>query len=268
MAHPKAEGENRTAARFKAALPATLHLPDRDHDCSADDLSRTGVRLTGRFPAVANPHVQVSIRTVTGDVVVRLDAQMVFVRSGRPGEESTAGLMFEQLTEGQTAALGDLVDRVVEGMAPAALASLTRKSPPQEIRAALAKIPLAHRVMLAGRAFPVEREWLRHDEEPAVLEALVRNPHVTLPEIKVLLRRPDLLASTLDWIASDPRWLGDDEVKIMVCTHARVTFATADRVVARMSDLVIARLIVRPALQPGVKQKLMHKLSLKHRGGS
>ncbi len=259
--------QNRTASRFQAALPAILHLPERDYTCAAENLSRTGVLLVGRFPTVADSDVQVSLRTAPGDVHIRLDARVVFARSGRPGEDSSLGLMFERLTEEQTAAVGDMVDRVVEGMAPAALASLTRTSSPAEIRSALGKVPAPHRVMLAARALPVEREWLRHDEDPAVLEALVRNPHVVLHEIKSLLRRPDLQATTLDWIANDPRWFADDEVKIMVCTHPRVTFTIADRVVARMSDLLIDRLIVRPGLQPGVKQKLMHKLSLKHRGG-
>ena len=100
-----------------------------------------------------------------------------------------------------------------------------------------------------------------------MLEALARNPNTNLPEIKALLRRTDLLPSTLEIIATDVRWLHDDEVKIQVATHHRVTFTTADKVVNRLNDLAIGRLIQRPGLQPGVKQKLMTRLSRKHRGG-
>ena len=51
-----------------------------------------------------------------------------------------------------------------------------------------------------------------------------------------------------------------------IATHPRVTFTTADKVVNRLNDLALARLIRRPGLHRGVKQKLMVKLSRKHRG--
>ena len=52
----------------------------------------------------------------------------------------------------------------------------------------------------------------------------------------------------------------------MIATHPRVTFVTADRVASQLTDLGRERLVRRPGLQAGVKQKLMVQLSRKHRG--
>ncbi|HXV77973.1 MAG TPA: hypothetical protein VD788_16810, partial [Candidatus Polarisedimenticolaceae bacterium] len=92
-------------------------------------------------------------------------------------------------------------------------------------------------------------------------------PTTNLPEIHSLLRRTDLLPATLESIASNPRFNHDEQVRIAVATHPRVTFPTADKIVAQMNEITLDKLIRRPGLQPGVKQKLMAKLSRKHRGG-
>ena len=99
-----------------------------------------------------------------------------------------------------------------------------------------------------------------------VLEALARNANAVPHEVKLLLRRSDLLPSTLDLIAEDVRWSKDEEIQRMICTHSRVPFQTADRVVQRMSDLAIGRLLRQSGLEPGVRKRLMQKLALKHRG--
>jgi len=241
---------------------------EREYACSAENLSRSGVLLVGHFPPAGADEVSVSIRSAAGDVRVELLGQIVYARYETGDADSRVGLLFEGLPPDQTTKLDALVSRVVEGRAPAALEELTAGASPEVVRAALRKVPLPHRVALASRAEIREREWLRLDSDPTVLEALARNPKLLLPEVKCLLRRSDLLPSTLNVIADDPRWFGDEETKMMICTHLKVTFATAERVVQRLNDLAIDRLVRRPGLQPAVKHRLMHRLSLKHRGGS
>jgi hypothetical protein len=152
-------------------------------------------------------------------------------------------------------------------MAPAAFQGIDETASLAEIRAALALISPAHRMGMASRCGPRERTILRHDPDPHVLEGLARNPTTNLSEIRLLLRRSELLPSTLEIIASDPRFNHNEEIRIMVATHPRVSFPTADKIVSRMSELTLGKVILRPGLQPGVKQKLMAKLSRKHRGG-
>jgi hypothetical protein len=256
----------RANSRFLAALPAVLHHDGEELPCAADDLSRSGVLLQGKMALPTTPDIETTISTPSGDRSVRVAGRVMHAHAEPDSEEVRLGVQFESLSEEQAEAIDLIVSRVVEGMAPAALDGIDPRAPLAEIRAALGKVTAAHRVSLAARCGPKERAILKHDPDPHVLEALVRNPNVNLPEVKALMRRSDLLPSTLEIVAEDVRWRGDEELKITIATHQRVTFTTANKVVRRLNDLAIARLIQRPGLQPGVKQKLMAELSRKHRG--
>jgi hypothetical protein len=256
----------RGKSRFLAALPAVLHHDGEDLPCSADDLSRSGVLLQGKMPLPESPDIETTISTPTGDRSTRVMGHVMHAHADPESGEVRLGVQFEILSDEQADTIDLIVSRVVEGMAPAALSGVDPKASLGEIRLALGKITPAHRMTLAGRCGLNERAILKHDPDPHVLEALARNPNINLHEIKSLLRRSDLLPSTLEIIADDIRWRSDEELKIAIATHTRVTFTTADKIVRQMSDLAIARLIQRPGLQPGVKQKLMTKLSRKNRG--
>jgi len=224
--------------------------------------------LEGQMPLPASPECEVTLSTAPGDRSVRVRAQLMHAHEDDDSGEVRLGVCFDGLTADQGETIDLIVSRVVEGMAPVALAAVDPKASVGQIREALARITPAHRLALATRtADPVERGILRHDVDPHVLEGLARNPNSNLPEIKTLLRRTDLLPSTLEIVAGDTRWATDEELKIMVATHPRVTFLTADKVVKQLSSLALDRLVRRPGLQPGVKQKLMARLSRKHRGG-
>jgi hypothetical protein len=64
-------------------------------------------------------------------------------------------------------------------------------------------------------------------------------------------------------MAEDLRWTGNEELKILLATHPRVTFATAEKIVSSMSEAALQRLLRRSGLQPGVRKKLQAKLSRK-----
>ena len=266
MTHEKDQlSAKRGRARFLAALPAVLHDDGQDLPCAADNLSRSGLLLHGKMPIPTNPDVEVTISTPTGDRAIRVAGRVMHAHEEPESEEVRLGVQFAPLSEDQADTIDLIVSRVVEGMAPASLDGIDSKASLEDIRQALALITPAHRVTLASRCGLRERSILKHDPDPHVLEALVRNPNVILHEIKTLLRRSDLLPSTLEIIAEDVRWRSDEELKITVATHRRVTFTTADKVVRQLSDLSVAKLIQRPGLQPGVRQKLMTQRSRKHR---
>jgi len=256
------------APRFLAALPAVIHVEGQDVPAQAGDISRSGALLECRLEQPTTPDLEVTLSTATGDRSVRLDARIMHAH--QDGESLRLGVQFGDMTAAQHDTLALILSRVVEGLAPAALRDIDPAASVTEIRAALGRISQAHRAALAARTTePVERGLLRQDTDAHVLEALARNPNSNLPEIKNLLRRTELLPSTLELIATDPRWpLGDEELRILIATHPRVTFVTADRVASQLTDLGRDRLVRRPGLQPGVKQKLMAQLSRKHRGPS
>jgi hypothetical protein len=255
----------RHQARFLAASPAVLRFDGRDLPCSAHDLSRAGVLLEGQLVVPDDPEVRLTLTTPAGDLTATVSGRVMHAHEEASGE-IRLGIQFDPLTEEQEDVIDRLISRVIEGMAPAALAEIDEKAPLAEIRAALARITPAHRHAIASRGGPTERAILRHDTDPHVLEGLARNPKMNLPEMRTLLRRTDLLPSTLECVAADPRWLNDEELQIMIATHLRASFRTADKVVTRMSDLTLAKVIRRPGLQPGVRQKLMTRLARKNRG--
>ena len=253
------------APRFLAALPAVVHIEGRDVPAQAGDISRSGALLECRMEPPTTPDVELTLATAGGDRSVRLAGRIVHAH--QDGESLRLGVQFEAMSVEQAETFALILSRVVEGLAPAALSDIDPAASLADIRAALARISQAHRVSLASRSTdPVERGILRQDLDPHVLEGLARNPNSNLPEIKNLLRRSELLPSTLELIASDPRWPADEELKVMIATHPRVTFVTADRVASQLTDLGRDRLVRRPGLQSGVKQKLMAQLSRKHRG--
>jgi hypothetical protein len=263
---PRGEPKPQPAPRFLAALPAILHIDGSDVPAQAGDISRSGALIECRMEQPTTPDVELTIATSSGDRSVRLTGRIMHAH--QDGESLRLGVHFVEMTpeQGETFAL--ILSRVVEGLAPAALTGIDPKASLSEIRAALGRISTAHRVALAARTTdPIERGILRQDVDPHVLEALARNPNSNLPEIKSLLRRSELLPSTLELIATDPRWpFGDEELRIVIATHPRVTFVTADRAASQLTDIGRDRLVRRPGLHSGVKQKLMAQLSRKHRG--
>jgi hypothetical protein len=256
---------DRIDERFKASLPARLIHEGRELHCTAYDLSRNGVLLTGRLPSPESPDVEAIISSAAGDLELRVTAMLVHVQRSEKDGLTKLGLQFQELTAKQTKTVEAMVCRVMEGMAPAALAALSKKASAGEIRQALNDIPLPHRIMFARRGQLKERAIIRHDSSPEVLEALARNPNILLPEILALARVRHLAPATVTLISEDPRWAGNEELKLLLATHPRVTFQTADRIASSLGELALQRLLRRSGLQPGVRKKLMAKLA--HKAG-
>jgi hypothetical protein len=237
-----------------------MHYHGRDYPCAAHDLSRSGVLLTGELPWPADREVDLTVRSVGGDLNLRIRG--LVQRVSEDGAEHTqVGIEFGRIEEAQRSVLESLVSRVVEGLSPAFLEGLTPNAPEPEIRDALAKVPLAHRMALAARAMPREREILIKDSNPQVLEALARNPNLLTHEMRSLLRLAILLPSTLEILARDSRWMGDEEAKILIATHPRAPFTLSDRLLATVSPDGMRKALQRPGLNPSLRTKLLHKLT-------
>ena len=250
--------------RFLAGLTATLHYRGQDFNCEATNLSRSGVLLTGAMPPPEEPDLEVTLESSSGDRKVRLRARVARVAHDDETDETTVGLQFEGFDSEQENGLRALLARVVEGVAPAPIMSLGVRTRPNEARKALEKMTLAHRVNLATHAKAIERSHLKHDPNPQVLDALARNPCIHLQELKDLVRRPQILPGTLEIVANDARWKADDELKIIIATHPRVTMKIAEQVVSRMSDVAIRKVLERSGLHPDLREKLTNPLA-RHR---
>jgi len=250
---------HRSGARFKAGLPAVVRFDGAEHECVARDLSRSGMLLVGAFPWPADQDLEVTVTSAAGDLSFTSRGRLAHVMEDLEAGETKLGLVFEgALDEASAEVLEALVARVVEGTAPAPLERLTEESSPEDVRRELEAMPLPHRIALAQRAItPRERAIIRQDPSPQVLEGLARNPHLNSPEVMTLIRMPTLLPTTIDVLANDPRWRGNEELQVMLATHPRVTLHTAERIVRAMTPSMLRRVIRRPGLHPVLRDRIL-----------
>lgn len=256
------KGAKRGSSRFLAGLPSVLHDEGADHPCEAHNLSRTGVLLVGTLPTPkVGASVHVTLRTAAGDLELAATGRVTRVIGDPQGEESQVAVEF--LLDGASKeTLELLIARVVEGGSPAVLEALPRNATAQQIRNALEKVPLPHRVALAARGMTHERELVLHDPSPQVIEALVRNPHLLQTEVRAILRLPTLSPQTLEVLSRDPRWHGSEELKVLIASHHAAPFSVADRLASAMSKDAVRKLLQHSGLNPAVREKLVRKFKL------
>lgn len=260
----KPDDFQRKKGRFLAGLNATLHAEGRDYTCVALDINRDGIMLAGDFPPPEEPDVRITVASSAGDLVLEVTGHVAYVR---PQGETHLGLHFEELDDPQRSTLESLIARVIEATAPAAMARLERGATGEEVRKALETMPVAHRIQLALRATPKERDFLSRDEDLQVIESLTRNPTITMPEVVSLVRRIKILPSTLDLVAKDHRWAGNEELKILIATHPRVSLPTAMRLVDTLTDIGLRKVIRKSGVHPAVRQRILDRVPSKRLRG-
>jgi len=244
-------------SRFLAGLPAEVRSGTRTFDCVAHDLSRSGTLLAGELPDDPEDAVELTLRSAAGDLRLTLTARVV--RAGTlPGHDGVRwGVEFPPLDPPRYAILDALVARVVEGIFPAVLAALDTNADAAEILGALKLVPLAHRVALAQRAGPREREMLFHDGHPAVLEALARNPGASPPELRRLLRRHDLAPATIDFLTRDKRTSHDMDLRLALLIHPQTSMDTVDLLLRELGPRERERALASPGLRQAVAERLL-----------
>jgi len=247
--------------RFLAGLPATVHYREVDYPCRAHDLSRSGVLLRGGIPWPAEGRAEFTLRSGHGDVSVRLEGTVARIGAGDAPDETELALTFDPPDERARPALEALLARLVEGQWPAALDDLPAGAPDEAVRSALESVPLAHRVGLALRAGPRERDILRRDSAPQVLDALARNPTLLPSEARALAGLPNLSPAALRHLVNHPNRSGDETLRHLVVTHPHTPLDLAEGLVSEMADDEIRRLSARPGVPPAIRAKLTRRLS-------
>ena len=251
---------SRRHSRFRAGLPAVVHDGAGDHPCVAHDLSRTGVLLEGDLPCEVGSTINLLLRIPQGGLNVPIRGRVVRVQAASGDEARISAVEFGDLRPAERDALERILARVIEGYAPAPLESIRPNTPPREIRKTLKEIPLPHRIALAARARPKEREILRHDPHPQVLEALARNPNLLRSEARSLAEVPTLLPSTLEILAADPRWTADVELQVRIVAHARTPVMLAGRIVDRLPAPALRTVLGRASLPATVRATVLRRL--------
>jgi hypothetical protein len=252
------ERPSRGASRFLAGLPAELCYHGRAYPCTAHNLSRTGVLLRGSIPWPSDDVVEVAVTSGSGDLELRVRGRVrrVDVEETEEGRSLRIGIEFREIDDDRRSVLEALVARVVEGVSPASIGSLPPDASREQIRDALDKIPLAHKIALASRGEARERELLANDPSPQVIEAIARNPKVLPKEVMNLLRLPHILPSTLEILGRDTRLAQNEEVRILVASHPKASLTLARSIANELTPEGQARLLRRPSVHPTVRNEL------------
>jgi hypothetical protein len=255
--HP--DGPARHGFRFRTGVPAELKIGPRAIECEARNLSRSGVLLVGDLPKPTDDTVELALILPTGSLTVRLSGRVIRVEPDPEGGGLRIALEFVDMDDSRRAAVDTLVARLLEAPAASPFDHLKQGAPPQEIKKALEAILLPQRISMAARAPQKDREILRCDTNPAVLEALARNPNLTLAEARILAGSVDLVPGTLDALSNDLRFKDDEPLRMAVATHPRVSMATAERVTADFNVPQIKKLLAKPGLNQILREKLFRR---------
>jgi len=249
-------------ARFKAGIPAVVHYRGRDYPCRAFDLSRSGVLLQGGIPWPADDQIDFRLDTPVGDRQLELVGRVVRIHEIEGDEETAIALEFKPQGAGEERLLESILQRVIEGHSPVLLGEINPGDTVEQIRKKLEQIPVAHRVGLATRSsIPHEREILRGDPDPGVLDALSRNPNVLEVEIRLLLKNKLLLPRTLAQIAADSRWLRNYDLLALAIAHHRATLPMAEKHLGRMPPPELQKLMRKPGVSPALLAELRRRTS-------
>jgi hypothetical protein len=250
--------------RFPSHLPAVLVDRNGEHSCVAVDLSRTGALLVGELSSRVEQNVEFVVRSLAGDLENRFVGRVV--RCGPADERGGTEIAIEflDLDPEQKRVLELLIERTKEGLTHDGLDELPTGAPPHVVRQTLLAIPVPHRIALAVRAGPRQRDFLCRDPHPLVLEALAHNPNLLRAEARALASAAHLTQATIEVLAMDPRWSSDDEILIALASHPNVPIPLAERIVQRVHEPALRRLLGRPSLRTALRDKIVHRLAGRH----
>ena len=254
------EGTPRRGYRFPAGVVAEIRDGEQVFSCDAQNLSRSGVLISGPIPTPSADTVQLTLKPPTGNLEVHLPARVIRVEP--TGEGLQIALQFVDPDDSQKQALEDLLARLLQhGQNTGPLDGLTPATPAHEVKKTLEAIPLAQRISLASRAGLKEREYLRFDANASVLDSLVRNPSLNVTEARAVAVSPHLSPATIELLARDSRFRGDEELRMILATHPRVPITTAEALTADFKSPQIRKLLAKPGVSQALRDKLFRKLT-------
>ena len=112
-----------------------------------------------------------------------------------------------------------------------------------------------HLEMLSG----VGMATLPHEETWTVFPP-IRAGIYLLAEARALATVVHVTPSTLEVLATDPRWSQDEEIRIFIATHPQVPIPLAESRAARLEPPALRRILSRPSLNALLRDKIVKRL--------
>ena len=255
--HP--EDSHRQGYRFRTGVHGEIQDNGRKFACEAQNVSRSGVLLVGNLSELSADTVDFVLNAPTGSLSIRLRGRVIRTQPNAEGGGVSIALEFVDMDDSRRDALEVLLARLLEAPTAGGLEGLKPGATPQEIKATLEGIPLPQRIALSSRTGLKDREYLRLDTNPAVLEALAHNPNLGVVEARALAGSSFLMSGTLDSLANNPRFKDDEELRMAIAVHPRVSISTAERVTTSFKVPQIKKLLAKPGLNQILREKLFRR---------
>ncbi|HEX4824517.1 MAG TPA: PilZ domain-containing protein [Candidatus Polarisedimenticolaceae bacterium] len=249
----------RRGCRFPAGVVASFPDAGQIIHCTAVNVSRSGALIVGAFTTPSAEPLELTLKTPNGLLSLTLPARIIRVTPDPDGNQ--LAVEFVDVDDVRRDRIEVFLARLLEAPQPGPLESLRPNAPPPEVKKALDAIPLPQRIALAQRAELKQREYLRQDQHPAVLEAVVRNPNLTLPEARAIAGLLGLPGTAIDLLAADPRFKNDEELRMALATQAKVLLPIAEKLTADLKPPQIRKLLARPGIHPTLREKLFKKMT-------
>ncbi|HET6373532.1 MAG TPA: hypothetical protein VFG76_09505 [Candidatus Polarisedimenticolia bacterium] len=137
---------------------------------------------------------------------------------------------------GTLVSLGELVGRIKSG----AILEEADGSGPAELR--IRGLSSTLRAMLALKANPEERRVLAREADPKVIESLLKNPNLSMEEVRRLATRLTLHQGHFTIIAHNSTWMADEMVRMALARNPRLPEFMAETVLQPLSSAVLKTL--------------------------
>jgi hypothetical protein len=255
--HP--DGTPRQGYRFRTEISAEIGRNGETFGCGTVNISRGGALVVGELPARPEDTVEFALKAPAGPFTIRVSAKVLRVVPNPDGAGVRIAIKFIDLTDSQREDLEVLLARILAAPAANPLESLKPGASLMEIKKALDSIPVSQRVALSSRAPAKEREYLRLDTNAAVLEALARNPGLTVAEARALAASAYLMPGTLEALVNDSRFKNDHELCVAVAIHPRASVATAEKATADFKVPQLKALLAKSGLNQALRDKLFRR---------
>ena len=221
------------------------------------NLSEGGIFLPTEKTCPVGTQGKLKFRVSQFDEPFTLNAGVVrIVPPGTEGQKCGIGMQFLEVVEKDLDRLRQLVEGVAKGSAVEAIRRSIRetgRTVDQELR----QRPTDQKMMLAVNAQGPEIAALMRDSNPAVLIRLLDCPRLQTSHVMAMMRNPNLPTRVLSAIKQDSKWLLNEGIRYLFCTHPNAVVGEAIGQIRFLSPGRVKQLARDMKARPPVRAKAL-----------
>ena len=99
------------------------------------------------------------------------------------------------------------------------------------------------RAQLASKANPEERLILARDPDPRVIDFLLKNPSLSIDEVRRLAGRLNLNQGHFAFISRNPSWMADESLRLALARNPRLPEFMAEQVLLPLNNIVLKGIV-------------------------